>query len=217
MTQNPNEGVLIIIAAASGTGKSTVCHLLLDELEKAQLSISYTTRAPRRGEKNGEHYHFISKEEFEKMIERGDFLEWAKVHDHYYGTGKSRTKELLQQGYDILLDIDIQGAKNIKKIFPDEAITIFLLPPSWQVMVNRLTNRGTETQERIQRRLQTALEELPQAAQFEYIVVNDQLKQTVQTIKAILQCNRTRPHRMRKTLDELLRQLPKTEAKHSEK
>jgi len=208
MTTISHKGLLLVIAAASGTGKSTVCQLLLEKMAQTKLSISYTTRSPRKNEKNGEHYHFVSTKTFQSMIENNELLEWAKVHDHYYGTGKQTTIDLLEQGYDVLLDIDIQGAYSIQEIFPDDAVTIFLLPPSWAVMLERLTNRGTETKEQINRRLKTALHELPQASKFDHIVVNDDLDETINIIKSITSSEKTRPHQMQQVLNNLLQQLP---------
>jgi len=202
------KGFLWVIAACSGTGKSTVCQKLLKEWSHARLSISYTTRAPREGEEDGIHYHFISKEEFLEMRSQNQFLESAQVHDQYYGTGRAKTEELLAAGQDVLLDIDVQGAQSIREVFGPQAIQIFLLPPSWEVMVKRLVDRGTETQERIQRRLRTAREEMPLAKEFDYMIVNDQLDDTVKAIQAIRDAESKRTLRNQELLDTILQQIP---------
>ncbi|MCB9639832.1 MAG: guanylate kinase [Myxococcales bacterium] len=207
-TQYKGEGLLLVIAASSGTGKSTVCQELLTQSSRCQLSVSYTTRPPRNNEKDGEHYHFVSKETFEGMIERQEFLEWAKVHDNYYGTSRLATEQAMAQGRDILLDIDVQGARQIRELHGKNSILIFLLPPSWDVMVQRLRGRGTESEERIQRRLKTAREEIPTATDFDYIVENDDLTETVKTIQAICRSERHSASRMGSQLQSFLTQIP---------
>ncbi|MCK6511148.1 guanylate kinase [Myxococcota bacterium] len=202
------EGLLLVIAASSGTGKSTLCQALLHTSPRYTLSVSYTTRPPRNNEQDGVHYHFVSKDTFEQMIQREAFLEWACVHDNYYGTGRSATEDLLRQGYDVLLDIDVQGARQIRKIFGNQATLIFLLPPSWDAMVQRLVGRGTESQEKIQRRLQTARTELPAATEFDYIVENDALDEAVQTFHSICRSERHTAKRMHAHLQAFLQRIP---------
>lgn len=197
-------GLLVVIAAASGTGKSTVCQALLQKHPHAALSVSYTTRAPRPGERDGEHYHFVSEETFQEMISGDQLLEWAEVHGHFYGTGRTVTTALCDAGRDVLLDIDVQGARNIRKSYGEQAILIFLLPPSWDAMVARLRGRGTEDEATIARRLQTARDELPAAAEFDYLIVNDQLEDTVNAILQTLAVERRRAHRMQATLKQII-------------
>jgi guanylate kinase len=202
------EGLLLVIAASSGTGKSTVCQELLHTSPRYKLSVSYTTRSPRNNEQDGVHYHFISKTTFEEMIHREAFLEWACVHDNYYGTGRSATEDVLRQGYDVLLDIDVQGARQIRKLFGDHATLIFLLPPSWDAMVQRLVGRGTESDEKIQRRLQTARSEFPAASEFDYIIENDELHEAVATFQAICRSERHTAKRMQTHLQDFLQRIP---------
>ncbi len=201
------KGIPIVISAPSGTGKSTVCRKLLKQMDNAVFSISYTTRAPRSGEVDGREYYFISEEQFREMIGRGEFIEWAEVHGNLYGTGKKATLELLESGKDVLFDIDIQGARSIRKVFPQECLSIFLVPPTWETLVKRLTSRGTETKEVIERRLQTARRELPAAREFDYIVVNDILDQTVEVLKQIIKIQKYRTVQMNPTLERLEKEM----------
>lgn len=201
------KGCLVVVAATSGTGKSTVCRALLAKCERMALSVSYTTRAPRSGEQNGEHYHFVSVESFKEMIAAGEFLEWAEVHGQYYGTGRSVTLQQLEAGRDVLLDIDVQGAHLIRDAFPERAVLLFLLPPSWDEMVGRLRGRGTETEEAIARRLETARMELPAAKTFDYLVINDDLDAAVARVESILEVRRMEVSSMSSILDDLVAQM----------
>ncbi|HAA55959.1 MAG TPA: guanylate kinase [Myxococcales bacterium] len=202
------KGILLVVAAGSGTGKSTVCQEILRRHEQASLSVSYTTRTPREGEFDGQHYHFIPKAQFETMIQEEQFLEYAEVHDHYYGTGRDTTLALLEEGKHVLLDIDVQGARTIRENFGPRAILLFMLPPSWDAMHQRLINRGTEGPERIQRRLKTARKEIPTAKDFDYIVINDVLEDTIQTLLSILHAEQFKSTHMQKELDALIKQIP---------
>ncbi|TNE52154.1 MAG: guanylate kinase [Deltaproteobacteria bacterium] len=203
-----HKGLLVVLAATSGTGKTTVSRELIERWPRASISVSFTTRAPRKGEVDGEHYHFISRERFQEMIANDEFLEFAEVHGNYYGTGLQATRDMLAQGRDILLDIDVQGAENVRQQFGEQCVLIFLLPPSWDAMLQRLTDRGTDDEAEINKRLQTARTEMPLAGSFDYLVVNGFLEEAVQSVLAIL---RATPHRtalMQPYLDELLRNMP---------
>lgn len=201
-------GLLVVLAATSGTGKTTVSHELVKKWPRAIFSVSYTTRAPRSQEHDGEDYHFISREQFQQMIAQDEFLEWAQVHDNFYGTGKQITHQLLASGHDILLDIDVQGAHNVRKQFGDRCVLIFLLPPSWDVMLQRLRGRNTDNETEIAKRLQTARHEMPLAQHFDFVVVNEDLQQTVDTIITILQASRYRTSLMHNHLAQLLATMP---------
>ena len=179
------KGFLIVIAACSGTGKSTVCRALLERDASMRVSVSYTTRAPRGQEEDGVHYHFVSPDAFQEMVTGGEFLEWAQVHDRAYGTGRAATEALLDQGHDVLLDIDVQGAFQIRETFGERSLLIFLLPPDWSTLRTRLEGRGTETEEQILRRLETAREELERARKMKYLVVNDEVSEAAQAILEI--------------------------------
>lgn len=170
----PKKGNIFIISAASGTGKTTLVSRLLKNNSDLRVSVSHTTRQPREGEQNGVHYHFVSKEEFESLIEKREFLEHANVFGNYYGTGISGVNRLSEQGFDVILEIDVQGAEQVRQALP-EACSIFILPPSMEILSSRLNGRGTDSAEVIARRLSEAKNEIKQAASFDYVVVNDDL------------------------------------------
>jgi guanylate kinase len=187
-------GTLFVIAAPSGGGKSTVLHALLERVEGLRYSVSVTSRAPRAGERDGVDYHFTSEEAFQGMIERKEFYEWAKVHGNYYGTRKATVEEILGAGSDVAMDIDVQGACQIKGMKPD-AVTVFLLPPSMQTLEERLRKRDTDREEVIQLRLRNAAEEIAQCGLFDYLVINDRLDDTIETIRSIVLAERQKGSR----------------------
>lgn len=169
---------LVIIAAPSGTGKTTLCNRLLKEIPELILSISSTTRAPRGAEKNGVDYFFISKDDFKKKISENRFAEYAEVHGNFYGTSKDFIERAFSEGKSLLLDIDVQGADELKKHYPDKTIRIFLAPPSMEELERRLRARGTDSEESIQKRLKNAADEIAQRLKFDHVVVNDDLETT---------------------------------------
>ncbi len=179
------KGKLFVLSAPSGGGKSTIVRRLLKEMENMEYSISVTTRPKRKGEINGKDYYFVSEREFKKMIENNEFLEYAVVHNHYYGTKKSIIEEKLKAGKSILLDIDVQGAINIKKLMPD-AVLIFIDIPSLKELEKRLRNRGTDSEEVIKLRLENAKKELEYKNKYDYVVMNDNLEKCINEIKAII-------------------------------
>ncbi|QEY23285.1 guanylate kinase [Neisseria animalis] len=174
--KDSNRGNIFIISAASGTGKTTLVSRLLNNHADLRVSVSHTTRAPREGEQNGVHYHFVSKEEFEALIAQNAFLEHANVFGNYYGTSIAGVNALSEQGFDVILEIDVQGAEQVRRTLP-EAHSIFILPPSFEVLAARLKGRATDSEEVIRTRLSKARHEIEQAAGFDYIVVNDDLAQ----------------------------------------
>ena len=177
----------IVLAAASGAGKSTLAAALLKRLDNLQLSISYTTRAPRGREKNGVEYHFVDDKTFKKMIEEDAFIEWAQVHDHYYGSSKQKTRERLQQGIDLLFDIDVQGAEQIKALYRDAKL-IWIDAPGWDELERRLRGRGTDSEEVIRKRLINARGEQKRAQKsFDHFVVNDDLERSVVELADIIE------------------------------
>ncbi|SFO00119.1 guanylate kinase [Eubacterium pyruvativorans] len=186
-------GKLFVISGPSGAGKGTIVNAVMDQADPSgtALSISMTTREPRPGEEDGVNYFFVTKEEFRRQIEAGGFLEYAEVYDHYYGTPKSKVMEKLNQGKDVILEIDIQGALNVKKAFP-EGVLIFILPPSMEVLRSRLTGRGTDAPEVIERRLSKTRGELAFIDRYDYGVVNDDLKEAVETVRAIMRAEHAR-------------------------
>lgn len=169
-----SKGNIFIISAASGTGKTTLVSRLLKHHEDIRVSVSHTTRAPRQGEVHGQHYYFVDIEKFETLIGESAFLEHAKVFDNYYGTSVEGVNILLERGYDVILEIDIQGAEQVRRTLPD-ACSIFILPPSFQALAERLSGRGTDSRETIDKRLSKARHEIEQAFLFDYIVVNEDL------------------------------------------
>ena len=185
MKQMKHRGTLFVLTGPSGTGKGTVIKALLERTERISLSISATTRAPRDGEENGVHYYFLTQQEFEQKIQEGAFLEYAKYADNYYGTLAQPVTETLDSGCDVILEIEVQGALQIKKKLP-HAILIFIAPPNFQELENRLRGRGTETEDKIQKRLQTAKTELLYQDHFDYVIVNDVVEQAVQKFSAII-------------------------------
>ena len=176
----------VVLVATSGTGKTTIAHRLVDDGARYVFSISATTRPPREGEQDGVDYHFLSTEEFEQRIAAGDFAEWARVHDRLYGTPHSELDEAAGRGEHVVLDIDIQGARQIRASVP-EARLVFVLPPSVDIMMARLTGRGTEAPEDIARRLRSALLELQAVPEFDYVVVNDDLDECLAEIRGIVE------------------------------
>lgn len=167
-------GNLYVVSAPSGTGKTTLCHVIMSSFDKIGYSISHTTRNPREGESHGVDYYFTPKEDFEIMIKDDSLAEWAEVHGNYYGTSVEFLEENLKAGYDVLLDIDVNGAKQIVKKFPD-AVTIFIMPPSVETLRERLLSRATDSLETIEKRLNNAKDEISEKDFYRHIVVNDDL------------------------------------------
>ncbi len=177
---------LVILISPSAGGKSTVARELLKDRTKFSYSISYTTRSPRGNEQNGIDYHFIDETEFKKRIEKGFFLEYARVHNNWwYGTSLISIKELLEQNHHVVLDIDVQGALQIKSSELD-FVSIFLLPPDRNVLIQRLRDRGTDSEEIIQTRLKTAIKEIDLITSFDYLVINDDLDNTIEQVLRII-------------------------------
>ncbi len=189
------QGDLFVISAPSGAGKTTVCERILQEVPGIAFSVSHTTRPPRTGEVHGKDYYFVSRDVFLDMVAHGDFLEWAEVHENYYGTSKKEVFTRLEAGQDVLLDIDVQGARQVKEKLP-QAVMIFILPPSLAVLEERLKKRGTEDPERLRLRLENAVKEIQAAGEYEFVVINDDLVQAVDDLKAIIRARRLRPQRV---------------------
>ena len=196
MIKNKLTGQLIVISAPSGAGKDTVVKELMKEYgENKWVSVSATSREARPGEKEGVDYFYLSKEEFEEKIEEGFFLEYTNYAGNYYGTPKKYIKEKLDQGIDVILIIEIEGASNIKKLVP-EAIFIFIMPPSLKELVRRLKTRGTETNEKILKRFNTAYKEINEVTKYNYVVVNDKVKDAVEKVNSILKAEKCRVDRI---------------------
>ena len=180
-----DKGLLLVISGFSGAGKGTVVKRLLEQHNDYALSISATTRSPREGEQDGREYFFKSKEEFEKMIEASELIEYARYVDNYYGTPKAYVEEQLKEGKNVILEIEIQGALNIKRMFPD-AVLLFIMPPSAKELERRLVGRGTEDEATIRARLSRASEEAQGVENYNYIVINDDVDACVETIDSIV-------------------------------
>lgn len=197
-------GILIIVSAPSGAGKTTLVAGALERDNKVRPSISFTSRRPRAGEEQGDHYHFVSRAEFEAMIARGDFLEWAEVHGNLYGTSRRAVEEIRTAGLDVILTIDIQGAAQARRQFPD-AVSVFIMPPSLDALTLRLENRGTDTAYDRRLRLRGALQEMEQFVNFDYAVINDDLNRAVDELVAIITAERCRTSRRNEIAARILK------------
>ena len=190
----PKKGKLFVITAPSGTGKTAIIDIIRKKVEGIGYSVSHTTRPPRRGEVNGVHYCFVAREDFEKMIEAHEFVEWAIVYDHLYGTPVSSVESTLSSGRDLLLDLDIQGAQEIKKQFP-EATLIFILPPSLKILHERLKRRSAQDDTNIALRMEKTVEEIKKCRDYDFLIINDDLNQAAREVEAIIVAQRTRTER----------------------
>jgi guanylate kinase len=181
----PQKGQLFVITAPSGTGKNTIIEMVRKDLKELGYSISHTTRAPRKGEIDGVHYYFVGKRQFEKMIQAQEFVEWAVVYNELYGTSISSVRSVQVSGKDVLLDLDIQGARQIKKRFPDST-SIFIVPPSLQTLRERLEKRSSHDGTDIDLRMTEAVQEIRGCRDFDFLIVNDDLRQAVREVEAVI-------------------------------
>lgn len=186
MSEQP-EGKLIIVVAPSGSGKTTIARMLLEEVDKVRFSVSATTRPARPGEKHGVDYFFLSEEEFDRKIDEGDFLEWEFYNDRRYGTLRSEVDKLMEKGYFPLLDVEVKGALNVKSMYGDRSLAVFIQPPSLEELERRLVKRGTEDERTLASRLNLAKKEMQYANRFDYIVVNDELEEAFRQVKQIVE------------------------------
>ena len=184
-------GRILVVSGPSGSGKSTLIREVREKAPDLGYSISHTSRPPRGQEKNGVEYHFVSKETFQKMIDHGDFVEWAEVYQDFYGTSVSSLQGQITLGRDVIMDIDVQGARNIKNHFK-EAILIYVLPPSLEILEKRLRERGTDDEKSIRTRLKKAAKEIKNCVSYDYLLFNDRLDQAVEELKSILVAERCR-------------------------
>jgi guanylate kinase len=190
------EGIIFILSAPSGTGKTTLIKGLRAVYPDIKLSVSFTTRARRAGEIHGRDYYFVRSTKFAAMKAKGDFAEWATVHDFFYATPRRPLDQCVRDGQDILLDIDVQGARKIKRKYP-RAVSIFLLPPSWRELQRRLALRGTDRKETIRRRLVNARGEIRKIIKYDYYVVNCEVKTSVELLKSIVEAERAKTFRVK--------------------
>lgn len=189
MSQAGEQGTLFVISAPSGAGKTSLVSEMLRQDSRLGVSVSHTTRPMREGEQNGVNYHFVSRDEFEAMIARGDFLEHADVFGNYYGTSQVWVRETLATGQDVILEIDWQGAEQVRRLIP-ECVSVFIVPPSAEVLRQRLVGRGTDAPDVVERRLAEAEEECCHAAEFDYLVVNDDFSVALADLLAIARSHR---------------------------
>jgi len=201
--QHGASGTLYIVSAPSGAGKTSLLKALLENAEGIGVSVSHTTRVMRSGERNGVHYHFVDENGFKKMIRQGDFLEYARVFDHYYGTSQAAVMAQLASGQDVILEIDWQGACQIRERFVD-AVGIFILPPSKVALRERLTGRGQDDEAIIARRMRDAEADMSHYAEFDYVVVNDDFNTAVADLRAVINSQRLGIERQRVRLKNLL-------------
>jgi guanylate kinase len=183
------KGLLFIVAAPSGAGKSSLVEAVLREDPQLALSISYTTRTPRGGEVNGREYHFVDRSTFQRMLEAGEFLESAEVHGNRYGTSQRQITQMREAGRDIVLEIDWQGAQQVRRIFP-EAIGVFIMPPSMPELERRLRARGEDTEDTMRRRLAAAAEEVSHAVEFDYVIINREFEDARRDLAAVIRASR---------------------------
>lgn len=203
-------GTLYIVSAPSGAGKTSLVKALVDAQSSAQpeirVSVSHTTRAMRPGEVDGVNYHFVDRTQFEFMIEHGDFLEQAEVFGNMYGTSQSHLQQTLDEGHDLILEIDWQGAEQVRKVMPD-ARSIFILPPTQQALRQRLTNRGTDSDEIIEGRMREAVSEMSHYTEYDYVVINDDFAHALEDLKAIFRANLLTQAHQQQRFSGLLEQL----------
>jgi guanylate kinase len=194
---------VFIVSAPSGSGKSTLVERLMTRVSKLRFSVSYTTRPPRGCEQNARDYYFIPREEFEERVKLGEFLEWAEVFGHYYGTHRSELERAEAEGLDLILDIDVQGARQLKKKIP-AAVTIFILAPSRQVLEQRLRARSQDSEQVIERRLREAAEEIRNYSQYDYVLVNREVDASVDNLVSIVNATRSRRETMEREIRPIL-------------
>lgn len=200
-----DEGILLVVSGPSGAGKGTICNAIRKMYPDLEYSTSMTTRAPRNGEEEGISYFFRTDEEFEKLIEEDAFLEYARVYDHYYGTPKKYVLDKIQEGRSVLLEIDIQGAMQVKKRYP-KGVFVYIVPPSLEILSQRIHDRGTDSEEVIQSRLAQITNELSLAHQYDYIVVNDVLEDAVRKTSAIIEAEKCKLSRNEGQIQTIFKQ-----------
>ena len=196
------QGILLIVSGPSGTGKGTVCNALLQKQHNMVYSVSTTTRVPRAGEVDGKDYFFVGKHTFEKMIENDEFLEYAKVYDNYYGTPRNYVIEKLEKGVDVILEIEMDGAGQVKQKFRD-GVMVFVLPPSLKELAVRLEKRGKDDKENIKKRLASAASEISQAVKYEYVIINNMIDESVNQLSAILSAEKSKVSKNMKIIEDV--------------
>lgn len=204
-----SRGMLIVVSSPSGGGKGTLIRRVLKTVPQLGYSVSFTTRAPREGERHGRDYFFISAEVFQTMVDAGGFLEWALVHGHLYGTGREQVARELSEGRDIILEIDVQGAASVRRLVAD-AVSVFILPPSFETLRSRLISRGTENDAELALRLSNACVEVEHYSEFDYVVINDQADRAAAQLASIIYAERARRERQERNVTHVLKTFPRT-------
>ncbi len=212
---NDSRGMLIVVSSPSGGGKGTLIRRVLKEVPNLGYSVSFTTRAPRSGETNGRDYFFISLDEFEKGVAAGRFLEWARVHGNFYGTAHEQVEHELTEGHDIILEIDVQGAKSVRQLVADAA-SVFILPPTYEVLRERLTRRGSERPDDLALRLRNARTEVLHYSEFDYVVVNDEADTAAAQLAAIVYAERARRTRQEQIARRIIDTFPQNLASEAD-
>ncbi len=202
-----NKGNLIVISAPSGSGKTSLANRALEEMPKLKFSVSHTTRKPRPGERDQVEYFFVSEKEFEEMIEQDTFLEHARVYGNYYGTSRAFVDEQLSVGYDVLLDLDVQGAAQVKKSYP-EAILVFVFPPSLEVLKTRLKDRGLDDPSIIDKRLRIAKKEIQYYTSYQYVIINRKIEESLVELKSIIQVSGCRLEKRKELAADIIKTFP---------
>ncbi len=185
MSSDPRRGLLLVVSSPSGAGKTTLCNRLRDEFRRLEFSVSHTTRPPRPGETNGVEYTFTAKEEFQEMVSRDEFAEYAMVHGNMYGTLASRVRESIDSGRDLLFDIDYQGGRELRSKFREDLVSVFILPPSIRELERRLRSRNTDSEDVIARRVRVAREELKHYAEYDFLIMNEELEQAYDALRSV--------------------------------
>ncbi|MBF8794523.1 guanylate kinase [Pseudomonas monteilii] len=203
---NHSSGTLYIVSAPSGAGKTSLVTALTKDDQQIRVSVSHTTRAMRPGEQHGVNYHFVKHDEFKALIEQGDFLEHAEVFGNFYGTSRSALQQTLEQGYDLILEIDWQGAQQVRKLMP-EALSVFILPPSQQALRQRLDNRGQDSEAIIEGRMKEAVSEMIHYDEYDYVIINDDFDVALKELKAVFVANRLLLKKQQQRHQALLEQL----------
>jgi guanylate kinase len=199
---------VVVVSAPSGAGKSTVLERTLRNMTGIRFSVSHTTRAPRPGEAEGVQYHFVGRDLFETLKGNLGFLEWAEVHGHLYGTSQAEYEQARRKGEDLLLDLDVQGAASVRKVFKD-AVTVFILPPSYRDLETRIRRRGQDDEATIRRRLEVARAEMSLYGDYDYALVNDDVDRCVRALTSVIEASRSRTARMTSVADAILQTFPK--------
>ncbi|SHH09827.1 guanylate kinase [Tepidibacter thalassicus] len=199
------EGLLIVVSGPSGAGKGTICKELLRKNSEIKLSVSATTRSPREGEIHGVNYYFITKETFQDMIDKDEFLEYANVYDNFYGTPKKYVFETLSKGEDVLLEIDIQGAMSVKQKYPN-GVFVFILPPSLEELKNRIVKRGTESEEDIKKRFGSALSEIEKIENYNYFIINEDVEKSACELQNIINAEKNRVSRYKNDIIKMFKE-----------